>query len=97
LGELTPHNLKQLKLINEVIFPMPYSPQVKKAALVFCTAFFKPDSCPRPLICRAAPLAPQPTQFYKDALASGEFAKLGTLFKAPPFDSPAPLFFFGPV
>lgn len=32
LGELTPHNIKQLKLINEVIFPMPYSPQVGKVA-----------------------------------------------------------------
>lgn len=54
LGDLTPHNIKQLKLLNSVLFPVSYN-----------------------------------ENFYKEALKSGDLAKLGEqLDGAPGYRSP---------
>ena len=62
LGDVTPHNIRQLRTLNTVVFPVTYNDKVKRS--IKYENLFQ-----MPLISFE--------QFYKDVLELGELAKLG--------------------
>ncbi len=63
LGDITPHNIKQLKKLNAVVFPITYTDKVWGTIVQRCSIHTLLNSI----------------QFYKDVLDLGELAKLGIL------------------